>query len=312
MADRTDPAVIVGAGQAGAHAAIAMRQTGYTGRILLIGDERERPHERPPLSKQMLTAVDEPVPSYFHAEPQYEERAIETRFGTLVEAIDPAARVVHLSTGERQPYSQLLLTTGGRARRLDVPGAERVLYLRTLEDARLLRPHLKSGARIACIGAGVIGLEIASAARACGCRVTIIEAGPVVMGRSLPPVIAAWLADLHVAAGVTLRLGTAVTAITAAGVVCSDGTLVEADAVVAGIGMVRNTALAEAAGLSVDGGIDVDECCRTSVPGIYAAGDVAAFWVPRLGRRVRLESWRHAQEHGTAAGQAMAGQPHAL
>jgi 3-phenylpropionate/trans-cinnamate dioxygenase ferredoxin reductase subunit len=308
MTDETEPAVIVGAGQAGAHAAVALRQAGHAGRIVLIGDEVERPHERPPLSKQMLTEVVEPSLSYFHPAPHYAERNIETRFGTAVEAIDPALRVVHLGNGERLPFASLLLATGGRARCLDIPGAERVLYLRTLDDARLLRSRLRPGATIACIGAGVIGLEIASSATARDCRVTVIEAGPAVMGRSLPPVVATWLHDLHVTAGVRLQLSTAVEAITAAGVACANGTFVEADIVVAGIGMVRNTTLAEAAGLAVDQGIEVDEFCRTSSPGIYAAGDVAAFWVPRLRRRVRWETWRHAQDHGAAAGRSMAGQ----
>lgn len=308
MTDRTEPVVIVGAGQAGAHAAVALRKAGYAGRILLIGDEKDRPHERPPLSKQMLTLAVEPPLSYFHPEPHYAERQIETRFNSVVEAIDPASRVIHLGRGERQPYAQLLLATGGRARRLDFPGTERVLYLRTLDDARLLRARLRPGATVACIGAGVIGLEIASSAAARGCRVTVIEAGPTVMGRSLPPVVATWLHDLHVAAGVRLLLSTTVEAVTEAGVACANGVLVEADIVVAGIGMVRNTALAEAAGLAVDRGIEVDEFCRTSAPGIYAAGDVAAFWVPRLGQRVRWETWRHAQEHGEAAGRSMAGQ----
>ncbi len=303
----SDPALIVGAGQAGAHAATAMRQAGFTGRIMLVGDEHERPHERPPLSKAMLTALDEPPVSYFHPETHYTDRTIETRLGTRVEAIDPEARAVHLADGTRQPYASLLLATGGRARRLDVPGAERVLYLRTLDDARLLRGHLRPGARIVCIGAGVIGLELASSALARDCRTTVIEAGPSIMGRSLPPVVADWLTALHVSAGVDLRLGVGVTAITPSAVVCSDGVEIPADAVVAGIGMERNTGLAEAAGLAVDRGIEVDEFCHTSAPGIYAAGDVAAFWVPRLGRRVRLETWRHAQDHGTAAGQAMAG-----
>jgi len=307
MTDQSEPAVIVGAGQAGAHAAVSLRQAGYSGRILLIGDEQDRPHERPPLSKQMLTAATEPPLSYFHPEPHYAELQIETSFGSVVDAVDPTAHVLHLGNGVRQPYGQLLLATGGRARHLDISGAERVLYLRTLDDARLLRARLRPGATIACIGAGVIGLEIASSAAARDCRVTVIEAGATVMGRSVPPIIATWLHDLHVAAGIRLLLSTTVEAITESGVACTNGLFVQADIVVAGIGMVRNTALAEAAGLAVDRGIEVDEFCRTSAPGIYAAGDVAAFWMPRLGQRVRWETWRHAQEHGTAAGRSMAG-----
>lgn len=303
----TGPAVIVGAGQAGAHAAAALRRAGFAGRILLIGDETERPHERPPLSKAVLTAAAEPGVSHFHPDTHDAEHGIETRLGTPAVRIEPEARILHLADGGRVPYGSLLLATGGRARPLRVPGGEGALLLRTLDDARLLRGRLRPGASVVCVGAGVIGLEVASSARARGCRVTVVEAGPSVMGRSLPPVIADWLADLHRSAGVDMRLGTGVAAVTPAGVACSDGTVVPADAVVAGIGMARNTELASDAGLLVEDGIAVDAFGRTSVPGIWAAGDVAAFWVPRLGHRLRLETWRHAQDHGTAVGRAMAG-----
>ena len=301
------PVVIVGAGQAGAHAATALRQSGFDGRIILLGDEAERPHERPPLSKAVLTAEIEPPVSFFHPDTHDAAHGIETRLGTRVERIDPDSRTVHVAGGERIPYGSLLLTTGGRARPLRVPGAGRVLSLRTLDDARLLRPHLRPGASVVCVGAGVIGLEVASSAQARRCRVTVLEAAPSVMGRSLPPVVADWLADLHGAAGVELRLSTVVAAITPDGVACTDGSIVPAETVVAGIGMERNTELAAAAGVPVEDGIAVDEYGRTAVAGIWAAGDVAAFWVPRLGRRMRLETWRHAQEHGMAVGRAMAG-----
>ena len=196
----------------------------------------------------------------------------------------------------------------GRARQLPAPGAEHVLYLRTLDDARRLRPRLRPGARIVCIGAGVIGLEIASSAVARGCTVTVIEPGFQAMGRSLVPELAAWLATWHRENGVSLRFGIGVREITAGSVLCSDGMHIEADVVVAGIGIERNTELAIAAGLAVENGIIVDAFGRTSAPGIYAAGDVAAFWAPRLERRMRLETWRHAQDHGTAIGRVIAGQ----
>ena len=305
MTGRT--AIIVGAGQAGGHAAIALRDAGHAGPILLIGDETERPHERPPLSKDMLTAAEEPPLSYFHAEDRYAEKDVQLLCGTAVTAIDPAAKAVQLADGRRLEYAKLLLATGGRARRLQVPGAERVLYLRTVDDARYIRPRLTPGARIVCVGAGVIGLEIASSARARGCAVAVIEAGPTVMGRSLVPDMAEWLAALHRNAGVDLHLNSPVAAIAPDHVRCADGRILPADTVIAGIGMERNLALAEAAGLKLDGGIAVDEFGRTSVPDIYAAGDVAAFWVPRLQRTMRLKSWRHAQNHGIAVGRAMAG-----
>ena len=306
--DIPETTLIIGAGQAGCHAALAMRDAGYVGAITLIGDEAELPYERPPLSKQMLTDADVPQVPHFYTAARYSERGIEMLCGTKVIAIDPARQTVSLGNGGVLSYTNLLLTTGGRARRLSVPGAEHVLYLRTLDDARLLRSKLRPGARIVCIGAGVIGLEIASSAASCGCTVTVIEPGVQAMGRSLAPEIAAWLAAWHQEKGVTLRFGVGVREVTAGGVQCTDGAWIEADAVIAGIGLIRNTELAEAAGLVVEGGIVVDEFGRTSVPGIYAAGDVAAFWMPQLGRRMLLETWRHAQDHGAAVGRIIAGQ----
>jgi 3-phenylpropionate/trans-cinnamate dioxygenase ferredoxin reductase subunit len=318
-------AIIVGAGQAGAHAALAMRNAGYPGAIRLIGAEADRPHERPPLSKQMLTAAEEPSLAYFHSEQRYADNGITLMCGVTVVAIDPAARTVqaartlqaartvqaartgHLQDARALQYTHLLLTTGGRARRLDVPGAENVLTMRTVADARALRRRLVPGVRVVCVGGGVIGLEVASSARARGCVVTVIEAAPALMGRSLGPVLSKWLADLHRAAGVDLRLGTAVAAVTPEHVICADGSVIPAELVVAGIGMERETGIAERAGLAIDNGIVVDEFGRTSEPGIFAAGDVAAFWVPRLQQRMRLETWRHAQDHGAAVGRAIAG-----
>jgi 3-phenylpropionate/trans-cinnamate dioxygenase ferredoxin reductase subunit len=300
--------LIIGAGQAGCHAAMAMRDAGYAGAITLIGDEAELPYGRPMLSKQMLTEADAPQAQHFYAAGRYDDRGIALLCGSKAVAIDPVARHVALEDGRVLAYTNLLLATGGRARRLQVQGAEHVLYLRTLEDARLLRPRLRPGARIVCIGAGVIGLEIAASAVARGCTVTVVEPGPQAMGRSLTPEIAAWLAALHRENGVTLMFGTGIREVTAGSVLCTDGRRIEADVLVAGIGMERNTELAEAAGLAVEGGIVVDEFGRTSAPGIYAAGDVAAFWMPLLGRRMRLETWRHAQDHGAAVGRVIAGQ----
>jgi len=296
--------IIVGAGQAGGHAALAIREAGFTGRILLIGEEPERPYERPPLSKAALTATPEPPPTYFHAETRYAESGVELLLGTAAVAIDPATRRVVLADGRSFGYTRLLLATGGRARTLRAGG--QVLTLRTVEDARRIRAKLVPGQRIVCVGAGVIGLEVASSARARDCIVDVIEAGASVMGRCVSPEVSAWVAELHRTAGVTLHLGTAVTAIERGRVVFGNGQEIAADCVIAGIGMERNVDLAARAGLAVDRGILVDEFGRTSVEGVYAAGDVAAFWVPRLGRHVRLESWKHAQNHGIAVGRAMA------
>jgi NADPH-dependent 2,4-dienoyl-CoA reductase/sulfur reductase-like enzyme len=299
--------VIVGGGQAGAHAAVAAREAGLAGRLLLIGEEPHRPYERPPLSKAVLTDDPEPDPGWFYPAARYAALEIELLLGHRVAAIDAAAGRVELAGGERLPYDRLLLATGGRARALPVPGGERVRLLRTLEDARRLRAGLVAGARVVCIGAGVIGLEVAASAHRRGCQVTVLEAMAAPLGRCMTPEIAEWVAALHRRAGVTLQFGAAVLAVEQEAVLCAGGRRVPADLVVAGIGMARNTELAEAAGLAVEGGVLVDAEGRSSLPGIFAAGDVAAFWHPRLGRHIRLESWRHAQDHGIAVGQAMAG-----
>jgi 3-phenylpropionate/trans-cinnamate dioxygenase ferredoxin reductase component len=299
--------VIVGAGQAGGHAAMAMREAGFAGRIVLVGEEAYRPYERPPLSKQALTEEPPPPPQFFHAEQRFAERDITLALGQPAVSVDAAAQRLTLGDGTTLPYDRLLLATGGRARRLPIPGGESVLYLRTLDDAQAIRARLVPGARVVCIGAGVIGLEIASSARARGCEVTVVEAGPAPMGRSLTPEFASYVAELHTRAGVALHFGVAVTGIAPGRVILADGAI-EVDCVIAGVGMERNLDLARQAGLEVDGGIVVDEYGRTSDPAIFAAGDVAAFWHPTLGMRLRLEQWRHAQNHGIAIGRVMAGQ----
>jgi len=305
--------VIIGAGQAGGWAAVAMGQAGFTGRILLVGEESWRPYERPPLSKAMLTADPEPPVLFFHDERKYAEQGIELLLGTAAEEVDATAHRVRLRDGRMLAYDRLLLTTGGRARRLAIPGGERALLLRTLEDARAIRARLAVGGRVVCIGAGVIGLEIASSARARGCAVTVLEAAPVAMGRCVSPEGARFVEALHRAAGVDLRLGVTIEAIEhrpdgTEQVVCRGGDRFAADCVIAGIGMERNLELAQVAGLAIDGGIKVTEFGQTSAPDVYAAGDVAAFLHPHYGRRLRLESWRHAQNHGIAVGRAMSGE----
>lgn len=305
--------IIVGAGQAGGWAAMAMRQAGFTGRILLIGEERWRPYERPPLSKAVLTDDPEPDVLYFHAESRYAEQQIELQLGTAVQAIEPDQHRVRMADGSVFDYDKLLLTLGGQARRLPVHGGDRALYLRTLEDARLIRARLAVAKHVVCIGAGVIGLEIASSARKRGCAVTVLEALPRAMGRAVSPEGAAFIESLHREAGVDLRFQVIVDRLDPASdggmcVICRDGERFTGDLVIAGIGMQRNLALAEAAGLTLEGGIVVDEHGRTSAPDIYAAGDVTAFFHPLFQRRLRLETWRHAQNHGTAVGKAMCGE----
>jgi NADPH-dependent 2,4-dienoyl-CoA reductase/sulfur reductase-like enzyme len=303
--------IVVGAGQAGAWAAVSMRQAGFDGRILLLGEEAWRPYERPPLSKAVLTQDPEPPVLYFHPEQRYAELGVELLLGTAVVGVEPEAHRVVLADGRALAYDKLLLTVGGAARRLPIHGGDLALYLRTLEDARTIRARLAGAPRVLCIGAGVIGLEIASSARALGCEVTVLEAMPRAMGRAVSPEGAAFIEALHRDAGVTLHFGVIVDRLAQAdggvAVTCRDGRRFEADVVVAGVGMQRNLALAEAAGLALEGAIVVDEFGRTSAPDVYAAGDVTAFPHPLFGKRLRLESWRHAQNHGIAVGKAMCG-----
>jgi 3-phenylpropionate/trans-cinnamate dioxygenase ferredoxin reductase subunit len=248
---------------------------------------------------------------YFHPEQRYAELGVELLLGTAVVGVEPEAHRVVLADGQSLTYDKLLLTVGGAARRLPIHGGDLALYLRTLEDARTIRARLAGAPRVLCIGAGVIGLEIASSARALGCEVTVLEAMPRAMGRAVSPEGAAFIEALHRDAGVTLHFGVIVDRLAQAdggvAVTCRDGRRFEADVVVAGVGMQRNLALAEAAGLALEGAIVVDAFGRTSAPDVYAAGDVTAFPHPLFGKRLRLESWRHAQNHGIAVGKAMCG-----
>jgi 3-phenylpropionate/trans-cinnamate dioxygenase ferredoxin reductase subunit len=304
--------VIVGAGQAGGWAAIGMRQAGYDGRIVLIGEELWRPYERPPLSKAMLTDEPEPPVMYFHTAERYAEQRIEMLLGVAVTEVHAAAHRVCLADGRIFDYDRLLLAVGGRARHLPVHGGDKALYLRTVDDARLIRARLATARRVVCIGAGVIGLEIASSARKRGAQVTVLEALPRAMGRSVSPEGAQFIEALHCNADVALHFGVVVDAIDDAPggdfrVICRNGEAFTADMVVAGVGMQRNLPLAEHAGLTLEGGIVVDEFGRTSAPDVFAAGDIAAFHHPLFERRLRLESWRHAQNHGIAVGKSMSG-----
>ena len=309
--------IIIGAGQAGGWAAVAMRQAGFTGRILLIGEEPWRPYERPPLSKAMLTAEPTPEAQYFHPAEKYAQQDIELLLGAPVATLDPAAHQVCLADGRVLDYDRVLLATGGRARPLAIPGGEHALTLRTLEDALAIRARLATARRVVCIGAGVIGLEIAASARTRGAEVTVLETLAGAMGRAVSPEGARFVENLHRDAGVDVRFHLAVERIDAVDrmetngtgfvVQCRHGEAFPADLVIAGIGMQRNLALPEQAGLAIEGGIVVDALGRTSASDVFAAGDVTAFFHPLFGRHLRVESWRHAQNHGIAVGKAMAG-----
>ncbi|HEY2224247.1 NAD(P)/FAD-dependent oxidoreductase [Actinomycetospora sp.] len=304
--------VIVGAGLAGARAAEALRADGYEGQVVLLAAEGRRPYERPPLSKEYLQGAAGLDAVYVHPPDWYSEHDVELRVGAEVGEIDRSAAEVVLADGARVPYDSLLVATGSSPRRLGAPGADLdgVHYLRTLDDSDRLREALGSAARVAVVGAGWIGLEVAAAARTAGSEVTVLEAAEAPLLAALGPEIAAVFADLHREHGVDLRLGVHVAEIVGkdgavAGVRLADGAVVDADVVVVGIGATPNTGLAERARLPLDNGIVVDEHLRTGDPRIFAAGDVASIPYPALGRRLRVEHWATAEHSGAAAARAM-------
>jgi len=297
--------VIVGAGQAGGRAAETLRSEGFAGPITLIGDEGERPYERPSLSKEMLLDPSCETIAWLHAPEYYAEQGIDLKLGAAATAIDREACQVALSDGSRIGYGVLLLATGARVRKLDVPGAgERCHYVRSLEDSRALRGKLAAGKRVVVIGAGFIGLEVAAAAVARGCDVVVIEAADGPLGRVAPPMLRDYYRALHTARGVTFRFGAQVVGIAPRGeayvVTTNSDEAWPADLVVAGIGVIPNAELAEQAGLACDRGIVVDEYGATADPRILAAGDVARHHNPLLDRPVLLESWQNAQNQAIA------------
>jgi 3-phenylpropionate/trans-cinnamate dioxygenase ferredoxin reductase subunit len=306
--------VIVGASLAGAKAAQALRDEGFDGAVTLIGDERERPYERPPLSKEYLLGKAEREKAFVHDEGWYAEHDVDLRLETTVTAIDRSSQQVVVEGGDTVPYERLLLTTGSSPRRLDVPGAELpgVLYLRRIEDSDAIKAAYGSASSVAVIGGGWIGLETAAAARAAGLDVTILEYAELPLLRVLGREAAEIFAGLHRDHGVDLRVSVEVSGITgddaATGVRLGDGSEVAADLVLVGVGITPNTGLAEAAGLDVDNGVLVDERLRTSDADIFAAGDVANAFHPALGRRLRVEHWANARRQGVTAAKSMLGQ----
>lgn len=292
------PLIIVGAGHAGGRAALTLREEGYTGRLILIGDEPHLPYERPPLSKGLLQGTVELAGYSLCDSARLAELGIEHIAGNPVTHLEPQQHRLQLADGQWLPYAGLLLATGGRARRLPQAQAN-VLYLRTHDEALALRSALRPGTRLVVVGGGFIGLEVAATARGLGCEVTVLEAGPRLAGRVLPPVISQALLDLHREHGVQVRLNVALESIQADAVLLVDGHRLPCDLIVVGIGMQPNLELAAAAGLEVGQGIRVDAYLRTSAPNIYAAGDVCEFRLDGLYQR--QETWRNAEAQGRHA-----------
>jgi 3-phenylpropionate/trans-cinnamate dioxygenase ferredoxin reductase component len=304
--------VIVGASLAGAKAAEMLREEGFDGRILLFGDEPERPYERPPLSKDYLRGEAESKP-YVHDESFYADNAIELHTSTRVEGIDPRTREVMLASGGHVAFDRLLLTPGAEPRRLPLPGGELdgVLYLRTLADSEAIRARVEAGGRLVTIGAGWIGAEVAASARQKGCDVTLIEMAQLPLERVLGPELGAIYRDIHVEHGVDFIGGASVEAIEGEGRVeavrLAGDRRIEADFVVVGVGIAPRVELAREAGLEVDNGIAVDQWLRTSAERVYAAGDAANAYHPFYESRVRVEHWANALNQGPAAARSMLG-----
>jgi 3-phenylpropionate/trans-cinnamate dioxygenase ferredoxin reductase subunit len=308
--------VIVGASLAGAKAAETLRSEGFTGRIVLVGEELERPYERPPLSKGYLLGKEDREKAFVHEATWYGENNIELVLGVRATSLDRKAHTVTLDGVEPLRYDKLLLATGSRVRRLDVPGADLagVRYLRTLPDSEALKERLHEGARVVVVGAGWIGLEVAAAARTHGASVTVVEVDELPLRRVLGDEVARIFADLHRAHEVDFRFGTGVREFLGTtgylrAVVLSDGTELPAELAVVGVGIQPATELAQAAGLGVDNGVLTDAGLRTSDPDIYACGDLANSENPLLGKRIRVEHWANALNGGKAAAKAMLGQP---
>jgi len=307
--------VIVGGGMAGAIAAQTLREEGFDGKITLLGQEPNAPYERPPLSKDYLQGKAERDSIFVHPEPWYAEHAVELSLGSAVTSLDPASRTVTTATGERMSYDKLLLATGSKPRHLDVPGADLdgAYYLRNVEDSDGLKIKFADANRVVIIGAGWIGLETAAAARAGGLDVTLLVSGDLPLEHVLGPEVAPIFDELHRSHGVDLRYRTTAVELTGrhgtvTGVMLSDGTRIDADMIIVGVGVAPRTELAAAAGLKIDNGIVVDEHLRTSDPDIFAAGDIAQTYSPRLGRHIRVEHWANARRQGAVAARAMLGQ----
>jgi NADPH-dependent 2,4-dienoyl-CoA reductase/sulfur reductase-like enzyme len=312
MASETN--VVIGGGQAGGRAIQAMRRSGFAGEIVLIGDEKHLPYERPPLSKDFLLKGSAAKMPTVLDQAWADENKLTLRLGVAALGIDRQARTIALSDGSSQPYDRLLIATGARLRRLALDGADRpnVLYLRTVEESLAIESYLKPGASILVIGGGFIGLEVAAAAKVRGAKVTVLEAAPTLLGRMGVPELSETVLRYHRSLGIDIRLETFVLEMEAADTVravkLSSGERLETDLIVVGIGIDPETKLAVESGLEVDNGIVTDEHARTSDPLIYAAGDCTRHFNPRYGRKLRLESWQNAQMQADTAGRNMAGE----
>jgi 3-phenylpropionate/trans-cinnamate dioxygenase ferredoxin reductase subunit len=304
--------VIIGASLAGASAAAALREGGFDGTVELIGAEPQLPYNRPPLSKAYLRGQERFDDQLVNPADHYAQHDIKLRLGVRVTVVDPKRKVVGLDGGGEVPYDRLLVATGGRNRMLTTPGAELsgIFQLRTVEDCDRIRAVARSGARAVVIGLGFIGSEVSASLRQMGLAVTAIEGQAVPLARVLGAEVGAVLGEIHREKGVELVMEDAVAAFEGAGRVervrTKRGRILECDLVVAGIGIVPNSELLAGVGAAVDNGVLVDALCQTSLPDVYAAGDVANHLHPLFGR-LRVEHWNNGFQQGRAAARTMLG-----
>ena len=319
--ENNDTMLIIGGGLAGATAAATLREEGFTGPVVLIGDEDQVPYIRPPLSKGFLAGKDSEESLLPYPDDWYQQNNVELITGQSAKAIDPAAHTVTLSGGGTRGYAKLLLATGASPRVIPFPGVglNGVHYFRTKADSVRLRGELSGGGRrLVLIGSGWIGMEIAATARELGNEVTLMGLEEIPLSLAIGPQIGAAFAARHREAGVQFRLPASAKEIQAdddgnvAAVVTTNGETLPADLVVVAVGVVPNTALAEAAGLQIRNGILVDAALRTSDPDIFAAGDVANALHPVTGEYARSEHWANAIAGGKVAGRSMLGRDAAL
>lgn len=308
----SEPLVIVGAGHAARRAAETLRARDEHTRIVMIGSEPELPYDRPVLSKDALSSEAGERRAFIRDRAWYDTHRIELHLGVPVDLIDRAAQTVRLEDGRTLGYERLLIATGSRVRRFtdsvdqDVP----LHYVRTVADARVLRAALAPTRRVVVLGGGFIGLEVAASAATAGCVVTVIEAAPALLQRSMPDVVGKFVLSMHTRHGVDVRLDTRVRSISRVrgqAIVETDRGEMVADVIVIGIGVIPNVELAQKAGLAVENGIVVDAGCRTADPAIFAAGEVTRHFNPLLGRHVRVESWQVAENQPAIAASNMLG-----
>ena len=308
--------IIIGAGQAGLQSIVSLRQSGYPKEITLIGDEAYLPYQRPPLSKAYLSGKMERERLFLKPESFFTDNNVTVKLATPVASIDAGAKSVTLESGESLAYEDLILATGSRPRRLDLAGRElaNIFDLRGMADIDAMQPHFIAGEKIVVIGGGYIGLEAAAVAADMGLHVHVLEAAPRLLARVAEPEISAFYDRIHKARGVTIITQSRIEGFVGerdcvSGIQMADGSVIDADIVITGIGIVPNIELAQAAGLTLDNGIVVNDVGQTSDAHIYAAGDCTQHPNDVLGRKLRLESVPNAIEQGKAVASAICGAP---